>query len=979
MNTEIRLKVAALLVGTALALPALGYEVGTHAWMTNEAYLRSNLAQTGTGSLRERLGFDRLQSGASFDSLLVSDGTEGSCPDITSGSNPLHCYYDNIATDQNYFFRRDPYSPFEDGLLRGLARAGMLRDSEGNTVPASQNQDPSPVLVQQVAFGLGGWLMRGAIREDDLSYPSKADHDDDPRGNIFRVFNHFWDPVHNLDMSAVSGCPSLAPGQVCMTAVKWATGLQDPLGLAQDEDTGRRQHFSYKDATNNYWWALTRQRSKETGGSSFTKADDSRERMFRFATTLRSLGSVVHLLQDMAQPQHSRLDPHSPIQPAIRQIYEPFTEARVLRQTSGAIGWNSPLRSIDNGIPQPEQVPAPSVGCYPTMAFSTARKFYSNQASGDSISTRMGLADYANRGFFTQGTLPNNDASAPVYDFPPRTFYDGGGNLINGYSRIKGTTHLNLIMGGNAGVQQVSHYLLLHAVPDAVAHAGCPDNLPAAYGGLAPLATENLMQRFYGMSSSGLPDKVSYTIEAENNIRMADLLIPRAIAYSTGILNFFFRGQISVLPPNDRVVAVLNQGVGHTMANGYPLRTDSGNVGRILGFESVRLKIRNSTLPILQTSGGVAVVQSTGGTGAQLIAVARYHRNSCYKPDLSGERMQSYALPPALPVDEPICAPGEVVRTDYQEISTSAALPVAAGELDVGTGSEIEKIFDFSANPIPVNATDLFIQVAYRGMMGDDADTVALGTLDAREPTFATFWNNTDYWWNDSNWGSYNSTYPNDSAKDFWVCAGASPVKLVFYYQGGSGTPAMADPVVSSNHPGIVRLGFLFPPPDAPGQRKAIRGTPVAYTIAGIPQIPVQSIFSAGAFRQAGTERVASATLQHPYGNCSTALPGVPNYWCFDTILKRRGQLMGAPAQPLFLEPIGAGNVPPDVDASPAQAAFASVVPLASGVIRFNTDTTLITCPTQPTSLAQPVDPEHLRHIELLEQANELGIGEQER
>lgn len=137
--------------------------------------------------------------------------------------------------------------------------------------------------------------------------------------------------------------------------------------------------------------------------------------------------------------------------------------------------------------------------------------------------------------------------------------------------------------------------------------------------------------------------------------------------------------------------------------------------------------------------------------------------------------MQRYALPPLLPIVEPTCAPGEVVRTDYQEISTSAALPVAAGELDAGTGSEVEKIFDFSDNPIPVNATDLFIQVAYRGMMGDDADTVALGTLDAREPTFATFWNNTDYWWNDSNWGSYNSTYPNDSAKDFWVCAGASP------------------------------------------------------------------------------------------------------------------------------------------------------------------------------------------------------------
>ena len=30
-----------LALGIACALPALAYEVGTHAWMTNEAFLRS--------------------------------------------------------------------------------------------------------------------------------------------------------------------------------------------------------------------------------------------------------------------------------------------------------------------------------------------------------------------------------------------------------------------------------------------------------------------------------------------------------------------------------------------------------------------------------------------------------------------------------------------------------------------------------------------------------------------------------------------------------------------------------------------------------------------------------------------------------------------------------------------------------------------------------------------------------------------------
>lgn len=972
MNAHTLRIVCCLVLSTAFTDPTTAYEVGTHAWMTNEAYLRSKLAVTGPGSIRERLGFDRLPYGAVFDSLLVSDSQEGSCGNIASGSNPLHCYYDNLpAGDESYFYRRDPSSPFEDKLLLAIAKAGRLRDASGKVLgPASE-----PEERKAVQFDLGGWLMRGAVREDDI--PPVGGHDADPRGNIYRVFNHFWDPVHNLDMSAVAGCPLLAPGQVCGTALKWATGLQDPLGPAQAEDTGRRQHFSYKDATNNYWWALTRQRSKEPGGSNDTKADDSRERMFRWATTFRSLGDVVHLLQDMAQPQHSRLDLHSPLNRPSQQVYENYTEARVLSFEEDDLPWYSPLRTIDNGIPSLEQVPAPAVGCYPSVAFSTVREFFSNQRVGDTVAMRMGLADYSNRGFFTQGTLPGNQGGAPIYDDPPRTFRDGSGNLINGYTRLKGSTHLKLIVGAPPSLAEVSSYFLMRAVPDTVPHGSCPDNLPASYAGKVPLATENLFHRFVSLSI-GVPleYEVGYTLSPENHMRMADVLVPRAIAYSASVFDFFFRGQLDVTAPTNRMFGVANQGVPHAMSNGYPIRTDTQ--GGVLGFEKIRLKVRNSTPPIQETSGGAAVIQSTGGVGAQLVAIARYHRNTCYKPDLSGERVQSYAPPPGLIIAEPVCGPGEVVRTGYQEISTSEPLSVASGELDVAPGLEVEKVFDFSADPIPVNATDLFIQVAYRGKLGDDADSIAVGTVDSREPTFASFWNNTDYWWNGDNWLPHTATYPPDAAKDFWVCAGSSPVKLVFHYIGATGSPALGNPVAGAGTTGIVRLGFLFPYPDAgiPAQRKAIRGVPVAYVIPGIPQIPVRSTFTSGSFRQANKERVDAATLTTPYNTCSAALPhpAIPEYWCFDTVAKERSQIMGAPAQPLYLEPIGTGTTPPDVDAPPAQPAFLGIALLATGAIRFNTDATLVNCPAQPASLEQPVDTEHETWIELEEEAASLGI-----
>jgi len=37
---------------------------------------------------------------------------------------------------------------------------------------------------------------------------------------------------------------------------------------------------------------------------------------------------------------------------------------------------------------------------------------------------------------------------------------------------------------------------------------------------------------------------------------MADLLLPRAVAYSTGLINFFFRGQIEISLPQEGVFAV---------------------------------------------------------------------------------------------------------------------------------------------------------------------------------------------------------------------------------------------------------------------------------------------------------------------------------------------------------------------------------------------------------------------------------------
>jgi len=149
------------------------------------------------------------------------------------------------------------------------------------------------------------WLMRGVIRENDVAngfYSSEERPDVDPWNDQSRVFNHFYSPVTNSPDSpstvALGGGPSL----------HWAMGEVNPFANTQVPDPTRGNHFSYMDARRAFYFALTYKQNPSTPDKAF---EDSRVRMALWATTLKSIGHVVHLMQNQASPQHSRGEPHN--------------------------------------------------------------------------------------------------------------------------------------------------------------------------------------------------------------------------------------------------------------------------------------------------------------------------------------------------------------------------------------------------------------------------------------------------------------------------------------------------------------------------------------------------------------------------------------------------------------------------------------------------------------------------------------------
>jgi hypothetical protein len=690
--------IGALLVNTT---SAFAYGTWTHVAMTAFAFNQAQIMQMNSGVI-DQLGLTELLALSQDAPFRASQQV---C--VSNQGTSDHCY---VSFGLSAVWR-DGDDKFAHDIINDT------RVAAGNY--------PSYKPVIQGDHTLTGWLMRGAVREDDNDIENAAS--DDPGGVFSRPFGHFYDPYVDRGLTIASVTVNgktyggISPGA---KASDWAlTGGTTIWSDASLSHTARTNSYNLPALREAYWRALT---GTTNDGKDITPNNTpagmskTNIRKGYWATTFRALGDLVHLLQDMAQPQHTRNDAHSGagcIQgtnvclAGHDSFYEKYITARTLGNPTFSLseGFN-PKNTTTVASPNTNNLNQLDFTSYSKIPrFDNIRAYYSTAIGQDSVASGQGLANYSNRGFYSFGT---NIGSTGTYPSP-----DPSGL---GLSPLIITSGL-VDSGGNPVTGAVTY--MVGNVNDTL--TGSSDS--------AKLTTYGAWDQFLKQG------KRDFTLNYMNYDDQVRLLVPRAVAYSTGLIDYFFRGKMQISLPDAGVYGL----VDHYVEN----QKDTS------GFRKIKLKIQNLT----QNSSGGIVGTSTSG---KLVAVAKFHRNNCYTPTLSGE----YGSPA---VDWQTC------RSTDEDIVTSDQIAAPAG-MD---SSPQEVAFMFQA-PIPINATDLSLQVVYRGPAGDptnpdEADTIFVATKDISEPHYLYNYSRWDQYTYKSYWPIVDS--PGTISYQNWCLGGTSP------------------------------------------------------------------------------------------------------------------------------------------------------------------------------------------------------------
>jgi len=267
--------------------------------------------------------------------------------------------------------------------------------------------------------------------------------------------------------------------------------------------------WSWQDVRTSYFESLTKS-TRSDRETSLTRA-------------FEGLGRQAHLVQDVAVPAHTRNDPHA------LYNYESFVdEVREKEETTFA-SWLA-------GSPDTPGAPDPGwqgLDSNPLAPIATARLTDTDRYLGSNPAATMGaligLAEYTNANFFSEDRIFTENDIDPLRRFP--------------YPRRASVTEQDFDI--EIGGATVKRRYLVKSADGATGYR---------------LVTVGLLRDYHQrFSLDWTRFRESPALDEGVYRDYAERLVPRAVAYSTALLDYFFRGRMSAFG-HDRSFALENLG-----------------------------------------------------------------------------------------------------------------------------------------------------------------------------------------------------------------------------------------------------------------------------------------------------------------------------------------------------------------------------------------------------------------------------------
>ncbi len=354
-------------------------------------------------------------------------------------------------------------------------------------------------------------LGNGAILEDSSSLLG-----------IKRPLNHFFDPYYDRSLTQFGPNNDLTS----LGYKSWEWALENE-GELTETLTRPEQQYSYRDANKCFYNALT--------------SENYDDRDFYYACMFNNLGQVIHHVEDMAQPEHTRNDQH--IEGLHTSFYEVFTQKR---NDNSKKGLDPEYLSYLNspGLLKP--------------AFSSAKSFWT---TSEIYGQRSGMADFSSYNFVTK------DTAFAIYDgtISPDRYYP-----FPEPSQIPAIKDISdpLVLGDTGAqicqeIKNDPEYLFIPDQPCVVEfiQTSVVDNLQPETNGI------NEMAATYSVFDEAIADNsLNVVVDGGQGVQFVDrmvslnqvnyanhhkYLIPRAVSYSAGLIDHFFRGDVTMSTKRD--------------------------------------------------------------------------------------------------------------------------------------------------------------------------------------------------------------------------------------------------------------------------------------------------------------------------------------------------------------------------------------------------------------------------------------------